>query len=279
MNIRLLIFLLLTINSLQSRAQDSIVQIKGQLIDIKSNEGIEYVNIGIRNTPIGCISKVDGHFILEIKSSNYLDSTIYMSAIGYESVSVKVAQAESEEHLIFYLNPITYELESATIVGGSLKTKSFGAKRGGDGLIKGMLHGLEKAFLVPVKKGSIKIKDLNFCLREGSDTVTFRVNFYEKGDSIPGNRIVEKNLIFRQKSKEDGWIRCELSDENLEFSSDFYIAVELLPNLRNDIETKSRFKAKLGGKSKLFTRDYLDSWEEIKGLGVLLNIDYYIFEK
>ncbi len=138
-----------------------------------------------------------------------------------------------------------------------------------------MLHGLEKAYLIPVKKERIKIKDVNFCLRTEFDTVAFRINFYSPGNDAPNERINTENLIFSQVSDEDGWIRCDLSDRQLEFDSDFFVAVELLPEPNNHIEVRSVFKAKLGARGKLFSRDYLDSWMEFKGIGILINVNYY----
>ena len=69
-----------------------------------------------------------------------------------------------------------------------------------------------------------------------------------------------------------------LSDRQLKFDSDFFVAVELLPELNNNMEVRSVFKAKLGAKGKLFSRDYLDSWMEFKGIGIPININYYQIE-
>lgn len=277
---RLLPFaIILVALSIHSRAQDSIPQIHGQLIDEITRKGIEYVNIGIRNTPVGCISIKNGYFVLELDMEKYRDSTLTISAIGYEAKGISVSGIDTESQLTVSLKPRVYKLESATIVGTKLKLKNYGSRKGGDGIIKGMLHGLEKAYFIPVKKGKIKAENLNFCLREPSDTVTFRVNFYKPNNKVPDRRINTKNLIFNQVSDEKGWIRCDLSQEHLVFESDFYIAVELLPDIGRDDVIKSHFKAKLGTKSRLFTRGYLNSWEEIKGLDILLNMDYLLLDQ
>ena len=262
-------------NSVLIQAQDSTTLFKGQLIDKKTNAGLEYVNIGIEGTPVGCISKEDGHFELEYFIEEFRDSSITISAIGYEKMELRISslQFDSIHQIILY--PVIYELQSATVTSKEPKIKNFGISKGGDGLIKGMLHGLEKAFLIPVKGKEIKLLNLRFGMRTELDTVIFRVNFYENQSNTPGARINNESLIYTLVSDEDGWVDCDLSSKNLTFSSDFYVAVELLPAIRGNLEIKSHFKAKIGGKSKLFTRDYLDSWEQIKGLGVILNIDYY----
>ena len=260
------------------QAQDGTISIKGQLIDAKSEKGIEYANIGIQGTPVGCISRQDGHFEFRINGKEYKDSSISFSALGYEIKPFTVSALIKDTSIIVSLIPITYEIEEATISTSKPKLKNYGSKRGGDGLIKGMLHGLEKAYLVPVKKGEVGISILRFCMRSENDTVLFRVNFYGTLHDAPGPRINNANYIYSKTSDDNGWIECDLSEITHRFSSDFYISVELLPDIKGQSKMKSSFKAKIGGKGQLYTRNYLDSWEQIKGLGVIMNIDYYQFD-
>ena len=261
-----------------SQAQTGTVSYRGQLVDVKSEMGVEYANIGIQGTPVGCISRQDGFFNLEIDGHTYQDSTISVSALGYEVKCISISALVDNTLNVFSLTPVTYELEEATIITATPKLKNYGTKRGGDGLIKGMLHGLEKAYLIPLRKEEISISVLRFCMRSEFDTVLFRVNFYDKVNDAPGPRINNENYRYSEISDKNGWIVCDLSAIRHRFNSDFYISVELLPDFSGPSEIKSSFKAKLGGKSQLYTRNYLDSWEEIKGLGVLLNIDYYQFD-
>lgn len=253
---------------------DSII-FSGQLLDSESNRGIDFVNIGIKGTSVGCISGAEGQFKLPIDLASYKDSVVSISAIGYSPKSYEVASIKSGIENIIVLEPAVYELESIDILSHYPKLKRYGANRGGDGLIKGMLHGLEKAYLIPVKEKAIKVVNLRFCLRSEFDTVKFRVNFYEKEDNAPGRRLNQVSLVFDRVSDEDGWVECSLSDQQCIYNSDFYIAVELLPEADENEVINSKFKAKISGKGQLFTRDYLDTWQEIKGLAVLLNVDYY----
>lgn len=261
-----------------SQAQVGTISLKGQLVDAKSEKGIEYANIGIQGTPVGCITRQDGLFDLRIDGQKYQDSSILVSALGYEVKSISFSSLIKDTLKVLRLTPVIYKIEEATISTSKPKLKNYGPKKGGDGLIKGMLHGLEKAYLIPVKNKEISVSVLRFCLRSEYDTALFRVNFYEKEDDAPGQRINNKNYIYTKISNEDGWIECDLSEINHRFHSDFYLSVELLPLSNESDQIESSFKAKLGGKGQLFTRDYLDSWEQIKGLGVLINIDYYQYD-
>ena len=264
---------------LSAQDHDSLVRITGQLVDAETLDGIEYVNIGIQNTPVGGISGLNGCFDLELDLIKYMDSSILISAIGYEPVLLEIERIDLNDSLIVYLQPQIYHIDEIVFEGKRLKLKNYGIKGGGDGIIRGMLHGLEKAYFIPVKKDIIKIRDVNFCLRSGFDTVTYRINFYEHKDKAPAKRISMENLIFSQVSDEAGWIKCDLSGHQLIFESDFFIAVELLPEIKNNKEVRATFKAKLGAKGKLFTRDYLDSWMEFKGLGIPININYYQIDR
>lgn len=273
-----LLFVWFLINGQLTQAQIGTVSFRGQLVDAKSEMGIEYANIGIHGTPVGCISRQDGYFDLKIDGQKYQDSSISVSALGYEVKSIQISTLIEDTLNVLSLTPVTYEIEEATITTAKPKLKNYGSRRGGDGLIKGMLHGLEKAYLIPVKKKDISISVLRFCMRSEYDTVVFRVNFYEKVNDAPGPRINNKNYIYSAISDENGWIECDLSEISHRFNSDFYISVELLPDISGPSQIKSNFKAKLGGKGQLYTRNYLDSWEQIKGLGVLINIDYYQYD-
>ncbi|MEN8201360.1 MAG: carboxypeptidase-like regulatory domain-containing protein [Bacteroidota bacterium] len=277
---RVLSIIFLIFNWIFVSAQDlnTSITLSGQLVDSITNEGVEYVNIGIPNTPVGCISGSNGFFSMDLDTIQYRDSTIRISAIGYEHAEYAIGHFNFFDSVIVFLKPEIYHIDEIVFEGQHLKLKNYGIKRGGDRIIKGMLHGLEKAYFIPVKKERIKIKDVNFCLRSEFDTVTFRINIYNKADNAPNNRINTENLLFTQVSDKTGWISCDLSERNLFFDNDFYLAIELLPELNNDTEVRSVFKAKLGAKGKLFSRDYLDSWMEIKGLGIPININYFQIE-
>jgi hypothetical protein len=258
-----------------AQTNNSFVKYKGQLIDSTTLEGIEYVNIGIENTSVGTISKLYGDFELEIDTTQYADSTILISAIGYEPKKIKIFDFDTDIKHQIKLVPKIYKIGDVIIKSSKLKEENYGITNSGGGLIRGVLRGFEKAYLIPVKHDRILLKAVNFCISGKIDTIIFRINFYNHVDYVPNERIVEKNLIFELIQDENGWIKCDLSKEQLTFKSDFFISVELLPKLEDGTDKRPQFKAKIGGKGVLYSRDYFENWFEIKGLGVPINVDYF----
>lgn len=268
-----ILIILLELN-LYAQTNNSLVKYKGQLIDSTTLEGIEYVNIGIENTSVGTISKQYGDFELEIDTTQYADSLILISAIGYEPKNIKILDFDNDIKLQIKLVPTIYKIGDVIIKSSKLKEVNYGITNSGGGHIRGKLRGFEKAYLIPIKHERILLKAVNFCISGKIDTIIFRINFYNHNNYIPNERIVEKNLIFKQVQDENGWTKCDLSKEELIFNSEFYLSIELLPRLEGSNEVRSAFAAKIGGKGKQYSRDYLDMWFEIKGLSVPINVDY-----
>ena len=116
---------------LSAQNQDTTITIHGQLIDSETGVGIEYVNIGIQHTPVGCISGLNGFFSLELDPSKYMDSSIQISAIGYAHIDI--AYTNLNDSFTIYLKPEIYHIDEIVFEGKQLKLKNYGIKRGGDG--------------------------------------------------------------------------------------------------------------------------------------------------
>lgn len=69
---------------------------KGQIVDKQSNEGLPFVNIGIRGTLIGTASNAEGYFKLKIPKNMNLDS-LEISCVGYQTQKIAVSEMESRQ--------------------------------------------------------------------------------------------------------------------------------------------------------------------------------------
>lgn len=254
---------------------DCLKQFNGLLLDSTTSEPIEFVNVGILHSSIGTISNSQGRFALKIDVSKYQDSVFIISAIGYLPVILSVKALYSDFNYVFKLKPKIYETPEILIKSYSLKEKRYGITSDGGGIIHGVVHGYEKALLIPVKSSRLLLKSVNFNLTGILDTVLFRINFYSASMTGPNIRIIDKNMVFRYLKASDGWIECDLQSEHLVFDSDFYIGVELLPQFINDQSIRPQYTAKFTNKGKLFSRDFFDKWFEIKGIGVPIYVSYY----
>ena len=74
----------------QNTADNQVINIKGRVIDKKTQEAIPYVNIAIIGIPLGTITNKDGYFDLKIPGQ-LEDKEISISAIGYQMLKIKTA--------------------------------------------------------------------------------------------------------------------------------------------------------------------------------------------
>lgn len=92
--------------------------IQGRLLDSVSNTPIVFASIVLKGSSKGVISNEDGSFRIpaDHKSEN---STLIISSMGYESLSVLMKDLSDEGLNTIYLIPKTIELQEATVVGYS----------------------------------------------------------------------------------------------------------------------------------------------------------------
>ncbi|MFA5970894.1 MAG: DUF5686 family protein [Lentimicrobiaceae bacterium] len=95
----------------QSIAQTSLI--KGQVIDFDTRDALAFVNIQVNEGPEGCISDIDGKFIVKSTVPVY---KLKLSYIGYESTEFKV-ENEGKEILI-RLKKTIYQLPGIVIKPG-----------------------------------------------------------------------------------------------------------------------------------------------------------------
>lgn len=259
----------LAINYLKSR-NDSIV-ISGK-VSSSENEKIEFVNIGIKGKSVGTTSNQDGIFKLIMPIFDFVNDSLYLSVIGYEPKSIPITDFIEGEFCNINLNEKSYEIREVIVKAGKLKTRTFGIKRAGRGIVKGRVRGTENAILVNSNHFPVMIKQLRFGTWSYKDTINYRVNFYNIKDSLPNEILIYKAFVFSAVSDENGWISNDLSQYNIYLDQDFFVAVEFLPNKNAENKNTHTFKAKMmtiGNPS--YTRNYFDNWEKIP-IGTALNI-------
>src|SRR6185369_986316 len=108
--------LLLLILFISSPAIELLSQkiIKGKIVELNTNNPIPYANIGIRNSPIGTISNIDGTFFISIPG-NHLNDTITFSALGYLQRSVPVILLNTNKSVTIFLSEKEKMLQEVTV--------------------------------------------------------------------------------------------------------------------------------------------------------------------
>lgn len=202
---------------------------KGSVKDIKTQESLSYVNIGIPAKAWGFLSDENGNFTFKITTEKESD-TLLFSLIGYQPLYITVAELKNKltnNSNIIYINPITYDLATVTITSEEYETKVLGSKKLDD------LKCMDFAKIIQTTKDSvyekeakakgidpnsigielgnkmsIKIKtgqrtfldkvQFKVCLQP-KDTVIYRINVYAEGKTLsriatPIGMVKEKEL-------------------------------------------------------------------------------------
>ncbi len=216
--------------------------IKGQIIDSKTNEPVEYVSIGIINTPYGAITDDKGYFEFESKNQE-LSSTVRVSMIGYESQIFSIADLLQKDLKIVMVG-IVYGINEVVITPTeerTVGTKGFNRFQGWSGW--GGLQvrkGYEIGIKLDLGEKPVKIKSLNIMLhRQAFDTSFFRLHIRAIKDTLILDELLKENIII-SISNESGWANIDLEHFNLILTGEIGLTLEWLKvqGLNSDREMK-----------------------------------------
>ena len=216
-------------------------QIRGSVVDAKSNAGISYANIGIINSRVGTISDEDGTFSITIPEEHLKDSLTF-SALGYDLKSVSIQSLGEDRPFILALAPREILLREITVAAKKEKAKVWEL---GNRYEKGGLNmssaveataGASVALLIENKYPSYH-EDLAFpfflqsAKLKINDNTTgpfkIRVRLYDV-DSLsgaPGNEFLDRSIILESDIKK-GWLDFDLSQYNIQVDGPFFLAFE-----------------------------------------------------
>ena len=103
---------------------DAQIQISGIVVNIETNQPVEFANIGIPNANQGTVSNQEGKFKLEVPMEFSGDS-ITISHINYYSARIPVSNLESGTILLM---PKTNELAEVIVSPGKKDNEKLGLK-------------------------------------------------------------------------------------------------------------------------------------------------------
>jgi hypothetical protein len=221
--------LVLLFLSTNTYAQD--FKVKGKVIDSKTNETIEFVNIGISNKGVGTVSNENGLFSLKLNEQVTKNDSIIFSHIGYKVQIIKVSEFENKE-IVVSLEPETNILKEVVIVKTKApKPKKIGRNSKGLGLMhmnfytyyeKEVDDRLSKEVGMELKVNkNCQIDSLTFNITSNDfKKLKFRVNFYKIGNGLPTEIIVNQNIIFEINNEYLGWFSVDLTPYDIYFTDD-----------------------------------------------------------
>lgn len=213
------------------------IEMGGIIIDSKTQETIEFVNIGIQNKNKGTISNLEGKFYLEIPKELSKDS-LTISHVNYETLKIPIRNIKDKT---LYLEPKTNELAEVVISNKKKRYRKVGVKSYNPflsaTLISKDMDVIEAAQRINIPDKSVKVNYLNMYLIRGfkTDSSYIRINFYRNADDAPGEKIIFQNIL-QQKLIEPGWIQIDLTSYNIYLDEDFFVSIEFIPDFKKNSE-------------------------------------------
>ena len=243
--------------------------VTGKIVD-ENERPIPYVNIGISEKNIGTLSDPDGSFEITLPSAILNDSLIF-SSIGFETLKFRVSKlAMVSSPISIQINSKAILLKEVTVSEKKLSKKvaRLGWMGGKDGVLPldTIMGGGAVALLVESPRTPFHIEKLQVRLMyNAKDTLKLRFHVYAF-DSIkrqPGKELLTREIILKE-NKRFGWLRFELSNENIllnekrvcigfEWIDERHDRIRMLEGLR-DWERWKELQFNLGNKKAQFVK-------------------------
>lgn len=249
---------------------------EGTVKDKLTNENIGYVNIGIVNKNIGTVSDSEGKFKISIPEQKN-DDSIRLSIVGYKFLQFKVSDFKiliATDNEIKLEEEIT-QLSEVVVSSKKLKTKKKGngteSKKFRGGFTDSEL-GNELGIIINIKKRPTYIKDFNaFIVENTSDSMKFRLNFYDVKKGMPGDKIIKEQIVFPIRTK-TGKFTFDLSQYNIVMIDDFFVSLELVENFGRKSKKGILFSAGFFGSPFITRETSQGTWKKYKAISLGFNL-------
>jgi len=204
--------------------------ISGKVIDSSSGKSIEYVNLGVIDTPIGITTNEKGEFSLDIKGQSP-KTKVRISMIGYKPQIFQIEELTNKENTIkLVTEPI--QLGDVTVKPFSGKLKKVGTTSstwhgefcGIGGAQKG--KGYEIGTKIELGSKPVLIKSLHICMHNQSfEYSLFRLHIRNIVNNLPFEEQLTENIMI-PITKRSGWVDIDLTKYNLVFKDDIALTIE-----------------------------------------------------
>ena len=250
------------------------IEINGIIADAETKNLIEFVNIGILNKNIGTISNLNGEFNLRM-SNTFSNDSLTISHINYYNAKVSIKDFKNQTII---LNPKTNQLPEVVISNRKNKKRKIGVKSYNPFLFLGSISEgndiIENAQKINVPDTRIKVSYVNLYLKKGfqSDSSFIRVNFYKNVENTPGEKIVFENIV-KKKQIEPGWLKIDLTENDVYIEEDFFVGVEFIPDFKNQMNV---YMGAILSRGKGYTRNSSQGkWDKLPGASSInVEIEY-----
>ncbi len=248
----------------------------GFIKDSISNAPLPYVNIGVVDRDVGTVSDMEGKFKISLEDK-FDDDSLRVSIVGYQTRVFKVA--EFKAYIVnnpeMKLLERTQELRAIIVTEKRLKEEILGnrteSKKFRGGFTKSDL-GNELGIVVQVKKGGAFIKTFNaFIVSNTSDSMKFRLNFYDLKNGLPNIKIVSDQIIFPIKTKTGKFV-LDLRQYDIKVNDDFFVSLELIENFGQKDTRGILFSVGFLGSAFITRETSQGKWKKYRGVSLGFNV-------
>ncbi|MBO3697493.1 carboxypeptidase-like regulatory domain-containing protein [Roseivirga sp. E12] len=105
-------------------AQDTVILLKGQVIEEQTERPVPFVNIRLNDYYYGTSTNLDGRFELKLKQGRFSEKNeLHISCIGYQSLVIKLSSIEPDLYQTVRLTPQLSSLDDFVVKGSRLRRK------------------------------------------------------------------------------------------------------------------------------------------------------------
>jgi len=120
----LICFLLTSITEFAIHAQDSVLVLRGQVIEQDSEDPVPFVNIRLNDYYYGTSTNLDGRFELKLSQERFSDKNeLQISCIGYQSLVIKLSSINPSLYQTIRLRPRQNSLDDFVVRSSRLRRK------------------------------------------------------------------------------------------------------------------------------------------------------------
>jgi hypothetical protein len=242
--------------------------IEGTVNDAKTNEKLQYVNIGLIGKATGTVTDNNGYFKLTL-NNNSADS-LRISMIGYIPKTFLVSNFISNKTIS--LSPDNRQLKEVKVYSRKPKQSILGnttqSKTTDVGFTSSLL-GNEIGAIIRIKRAPTHLKQFNASLAHpASDSVKLRLNFYSVKNGKP-DTILQHQNIFVTVKKDDEKITVDLEPYHIYVEDKFFVSLEAIEN-RNG--PGIMFSASVLSGNIISRETSQANWEKIGIAGIGFNV-------
>ena len=256
-------------------------KIQGIVIDSKTKQPLQYVNVGVLNQYVGTVTDIEGKFELDI-SENLMGDTLKISMIGYEARMWIIDDLKSSENqLRFALEEQISELDEVVLSAKAYKRKTLGNKTKSKFLGTGFSYdqlGAEMGIRLNINNPTLA-DQFNFHISYNrlSATSIFRLNMYSVRDGKPHSNILREQILISIKSGQTGIVSVDLRPYGIILEEDIIIALEWIDNKGENKKSEAiYFSLGMFNSGTLYKQSSQAPFKKFNSMGVGFNLDVRI---